>query len=211
MEKSLKNLINKADKQILEKLIINLTDTSNEVLVECLEFLGKKLDLNESEKESVSSYKCMAIWNQIQWKIEEFDDYGGGDEQAYEEVGGKIYEIIDELENKQTVKHIRIDLVEEIFPYIESGNAGLDDELHALVNAACYDEEDFRLLAQKYEKSKNKWNHNRAMRIYRKIGDDDKYLEMRKADLKYGNDYHDLATFYFEKGNQEEAITEFLK
>ena len=44
------------------------------------------------------------------------------------------------------------------------------------------------------------------MKIYRKIGNDNKYLEMRKADLKYGNDYHDLATFYFEKGGTEKAI-----
>jgi hypothetical protein len=32
------------------------------------------------------------------------------------------------------------------------------------------------------------------------------YLALRLTDLKYGNDYHDLATFYWESGERDKAL-----
>jgi hypothetical protein len=45
-----------------------------------------------------------------------------------------------------------------------------------------------------------------SRKIYRKLGDREKYLELRHKKLKYGDDYHDLAPFYWDEGSRKEAI-----
>lgn len=40
------------------------------------------------------------------------------------------------------------------------------------------------------------WPTDHARRIYRKLGDRKKYLELRHKKLAYGMDYHDLASFH---------------
>jgi len=50
------------------------------------------------------------------------------------------------------------------------------------------------------------WKIDNARRIYRRIGDRDKYLELRSGHMEYGADYHDLATFYWEAGEREKAL-----
>jgi tetratricopeptide (TPR) repeat protein len=91
-------------------------------------------------------------------------------------------------------------------PYIESGNAGLDDMLYDVAYAACYDDADLRLLAQAFETMQNEWKIDHARLIYRRLGDREKYLELRKGQMVYGADYHDLATFYWESGEKEKAV-----
>lgn len=41
------------------------------------------------------------------------------------------------------------------------------------------------------------WYTLSARNIYRRIGDRNKYLELRARHMEYGADYHDLATFYW--------------
>jgi tetratricopeptide (TPR) repeat protein len=53
---------------------------------------------------------------------------------------------------------------------------------------------------------KGDWKTTHARRIYRRLGDRDKYLELRTDHMEYGADYHDLATFYWEAGKKEKAL-----
>jgi hypothetical protein len=50
------------------------------------------------------------------------------------------------------------------------------------------------------------WKMSNARHIYRELGDREKYLEHRLRKMVYGLDYHDLATFYWESGEKEEAL-----
>jgi len=45
-----------------------------------------------------------------------------------------------------------------------------------------------------------------ALRIYREIGDHEDYLRLRALKMKYGGDFHDLATFYWERGDKKRAL-----
>ena len=75
-----------------------------------------------------------------------------------------------------------------------------------LFRSACYDDSDLRNLAEAFEAMQGDWQVTNARRIYRRIGDRQKYLELRIDDLVYGSDYHDLATFYWESGEKEKAL-----
>jgi len=59
---------------------------------------------------------------------------------------------------------------------------------------------------QAFEAMDRRWPVDHARRIYRKIGDNEKYLELRAMEMEVGADYHDLATFYWEQQEQEKAI-----
>ena len=66
--------------------------------------------------------------------------------------------------------------------------------------------EDWRVLAAALEAIGREWPTDHARGIYRKLGDREKYLELRHKKLVYGGDYHDLASFYWDEGNREKAI-----
>jgi hypothetical protein len=82
----------------------------------------------------------------------------------------------------------------------------MDDSLYDLAYASCYSDEDWRRLAEALEALNRDWPTDHARRIYRKLGDREKYLELRCKKLVYGGDYHDLASFYWDEGNHEKAI-----
>ncbi|NMW19616.1 MAG: hypothetical protein HKK66_11490, partial [Chlorobiaceae bacterium] len=71
----------------------------------------------------------------------------------------------------------------------------------------CSSDEDWRNLAQMLEAINQDSPTRQAREIYRKLGDRAKYLELRDKKMKYGDDYHDLATFYLDEGNRKEALS----
>jgi hypothetical protein len=50
------------------------------------------------------------------------------------------------------------------------------------------------------------WIVAHARRIYRMLGNREKYLELRYRRMNYGADFHDLATFYWEAGEKKKAL-----
>ncbi len=82
----------------------------------------------------------------------------------------------------------------------------MDDMLYEVAYAACYDDSDLRGLAEAFVAMQDDWKLDHARRIYRRIGDREKYLQLRTGKMEYGGDYHDLATFYWESGEKEKAL-----
>ena len=50
------------------------------------------------------------------------------------------------------------------------------------------------------------WKIDRARRIYRQLGDREKYLELRQRNLTTGTDYFDLADFHWKAGEKQKAM-----
>jgi len=84
--------------------------------------------------------------------------------------------------------------------------AGMDDALYDVAYAACRDDEDLRDLAERFEALGQDWPIDHARRIYRRLGDREKYLRLRLRRMQYGADYQDLATFYWEQGERQQAL-----
>ncbi|MBM3293161.1 MAG: hypothetical protein FJY82_01420 [Candidatus Aminicenantes bacterium] len=82
----------------------------------------------------------------------------------------------------------------------------MDDQLYELAFAACRDAEDRRHFAGRLEDIGSRWALINAMRIYRELNDRDHYLNLRLQDLNYGDDYYDLADFYWKHGEREKAL-----
>jgi len=202
----LEELIQAANPDILGELIKGLASDRPEIRRECFEFLKDHVALAPGEAASSEGEPLFALWLELKPDLSELDEYGGGDYDLADHVADLLYEISEGLQEKKIPCEYRRELLDEVLPYIRSGNAGLDDALYDVAYAACYNEEDLRDLAERFEAIGRDWPLDRARRIYRDIGDHKKYLELRSRRMKYGADYHDLATFYWETGDRDKGI-----
>jgi len=202
----LDDLLSAASPKVLAGLIVRLTSSRPDVRRECLEYLKKHASLSPEQKKRSEGEAVLALWSALVPDLDELDSYGGGDYSVTDHVGELLVQIQEKLSAGRIEGEIRRGLLEEILPFIRTGNAGLDDELYAVAYAACYEAADWRHLAQSFEGMEKEWPADHARRIYRKLGDREKYLELRGKRMVYGADYHDLVTFYWEAGEKEKAI-----
>lgn len=72
--------------------------------------------------------------------------------------------------------------------------------------AACYTDDDWRALAEAFETMGDNWTIDHARRIYRQLGDREKYLELRQRKLITGTDYFDLADYHWKAGEKQKAM-----
>jgi len=70
---------------------------------------------------------------------------------------GLLQEIAQALSRKKIDAGYRQQLTDNVLPYIESGNAGLDDDLYDLAYASCYTDDDWRALAEAFETMGGDW------------------------------------------------------
>lgn len=203
---ALTTLLNAAPAEVLRNLISILVTDRPDIRRECFEFLKEHQLLSGVLKKRADSEIVLSLWDELEPDLNELDTYGGGDYDLEDYVGGLLSEICELLNSNSIDSESRMELLNRILPFIESGNAGMDDMLHEVAHAACYNDSDLMRLAQAFEGMRNQWKINHAREIYRTLGDRDKYLELRTKKLVYGHDYYDLATFYWESGEREKAI-----
>ena len=203
---SLGKIIQASDTVVLRQLVERLASARPDVRRECLEFLQQHAALAPPAKADAEAEAVFALWQELAPDLAELDEYGGGDHDTENYVGELLYELFTKLKKSHLTSDDRRSLLEEVLPYIRSGNAGMDDALYDVAYAACSDKEDWRYLARRLEEFGKDWPLDHARRIYRRIGDRDKFLALRSRRMEYGADYHDLATFYWEEGDREQAL-----
>lgn len=198
-----------ADARTLADLVLDLAAADVSVRRHCLSVLKDKAAVPVAGAEgAVDAAEIMSIWGELEPGLSDLDEYGGGEYDTEDYVA----ELLRQIEEKLNAARMRIDredrweLLHEVLPYISSSNAGLDDALYDVAYAACDDDEDLRTLAAEFEQMGRDWPRDHARRIYRRLGDREKYLELRRDRMQYGADYHDLATFYWDIGDERKAL-----
>jgi hypothetical protein len=203
---SLTELLSAASHKVLSKLIVELATEFPDVRRECFDFLKSQVSVSEALIKRSEGEAVLALWSELAPDLEELEDCGGGDYATSDHVADLLYQVQKRLDSQKVDADSRQEILDVILPFIESGNAGLDDMLYDVAYATCYDDDDLRSLAQDFDAMKGEWKTAHARRIYRRLGDRDKYLELRAQRMEYGADYHDLATFYWDSGEQEKAL-----
>ncbi len=203
---ALAELLEAAPHKVLSKLITELTVMFPDVRRECFDFLKSQSTVSEALVKRSEGEAVLALWSELAPDLDELDMYGGGDYGTEDHVAELLDQIRERLESKEVDADYRRELLDLVLPLIKSGNAGMDDMLDDVAYAACYNDSDLRGLAQAFEAMNKEWRTARARDIYRRLGDRDKYLELRAGRMEYGADYHDLAAFYWESGEKEKAM-----
>ncbi len=202
----LATLLETASKAKLVDLLVRLASTRPAVRHECLDYLNRRAALSPRQKRQSEGEKLLALWAELAPDLDELDAYGGGDYDADFHVSSLLQEIAQMLSRKKIDAGYRQKLLDNALPYIESGNAGLDDDLYDLAYAACYTNDDWRALAEAFETMGDNWTIDHARRIYRQLGDREKYLELRQRKLITGTDYFDLADYHWKAGERQKAM-----
>jgi hypothetical protein len=205
-EDLLVRLVSTAEKDVLGGLVLELASGEAEVRRKCFEYLKKHVVLPEDEQGEAEGETLMALWTELEADLSELDEYGGGAHQTKFHVDTLLYELAQKLQKGNAPRDYRRQLLDEVIPYIKSGNAGMDDELYDVAYATCRDKEDWRNLAACLEATGKEWPQDHARRVYRQIGDHEDYLRLRNLKMKYGGDFYDLTTFYWERGEKKRAI-----
>ncbi len=203
---ALAELLAAAPHKVLSKLIIELTVLFPDVRRECFDFLKSQSTVSKALAKRSEGEAILALWSELAPDLEDLDMYGGGDYGTMDHVADLLDQIRERLDSKEVDADHRRELMDLVLPFMKSGNAGMDDMLDDVAYAACYDDGDLRGLAQTFEAMEKEYKVGQARDIYRRLGDRDKYLELRKSRMVYGSDYHDLATFYWESGEKEKAL-----
>lgn len=177
-----------------------MAGTRPDVRRECLDYLTRHAALSHNQKKQSEGEKLLALWAELAPDLDELDQYGGGDYGVDIHVSSLLQEITQTLSQKKIDAAYRQQLLDNVLPYIESGNAGLDDDLYDVAYAACYTDDDWRALAEAFETMGGAWKLDHARRIYRRLGNREKYLELRQRKLATGTDYYDLADFHWKAG-----------
>lgn len=199
-------LIRSADEKTLRRLILHLANADISIRRRCLDFLRGSMRLPDDEASAAEAESALALWEELEGDLAELDEYGGADDETTDRVSSFLYELAEKLSQRKIPPQCRRKILENVLAYIQSGNAGLDDDLYEVAYASCRDDEDRRHLAERFEALGQDWPLEHARRIYRDLKDREKYLELRLRKMIYGGDYHDLATFYWEQGEREKAL-----
>lgn len=190
----------------LADLLIQLASTRPDVRRECFDYLERHTTLSTSQKQQSEGERLLALWAELAPDLDELDEYGGGNYGLEDHVTSLLYEVEQALSRKKIEATYRHQLLDNVLPYIKSGNAGLDDDLYAVAYATCLSDEDWRALAEAFESMGGGWQCDHARRIYRQLGDRDSYLKLRQRHLVTGTDYYDLVNFHWQSGEKQEAM-----
>ncbi len=187
-------------------LILSLAAHRPDIRRECFDFLKSQVSLSDVLQKRSESEAIIALWDQLAPDLQDLDAYGGGDYDTEDHVAELLDGIRERLESKKVELKWRKEILKRILPYIKSGNSGMTDMLYEVAYATCYDNDDLNRFARLLEAMQTDWEIENARRIYRDLGNRDKYLELRHRRLSFGGDYHDLATFYWDCGEKQKAL-----
>lgn len=202
----LDELIEAATPEALGELIREVASGDAGARAVCIDRLSSQGNVSKALEERSAGEVALALWDELWPDLSELDSYGEYDH----ELGDNVYELLMALEEHVSSEPVppvyRRAIVKKVLPYIEDNNSVLVDSLYDVAYGACRDEADLRWFAEALEGYGGRWEVDHARRIYRQIGDRDKYLELRQSRLTYGMEYYDLATFYWEDGDKEKAL-----
>lgn len=203
---ALDELLSAASPEVLRELIPRLTVFRPDVRRECLDYLKGRVAVSETLAQKSEGEIVLALWSELEPDLDELDSCGGGPRETENDVAELLDQVCEQLKSNKVSTEHRQQVLARVLAFIKSGNSGMDDLLYEVAYAACYDDGDLRRLAEAFEAMKGDWKIANARDIYRRIGDREKYLELRRGRMTYGTDYHDLATFYWESGEKDKAL-----
>lgn len=203
-DKTLKKLIDKYDKKQLIDLVGYIVK-SNEA--------GQQALLDYCQENSTADNHMLIVnkqirqhWNKAAAIIQEFDMYGGGSHSDEEDAYNELEEVVELIENNSTSWEIRKSVLDEMIKFVASDNSGFTDYLVDVAVIMCTNKEENMYLAKYLEKYGNSYYKKMAARIFLNNGEDEKFLESKKANLIYGSDYLELAQYYESHGDKGKAV-----
>lgn len=163
-----------------------------------LDYCHKKNSKNSTTDHTlIAENKIRKHWKKASKIIEKFDMYGGGPESEEEKAYYEL-EAMTEMfeENKEVSWLIKKEILDQMLRYVASDNSGFTDYLMDIALMMCRNKQENIYLADYLMEHASYYYRGIASRLYLENGEEQKFIESKKANLKYGSDYLELASYY---------------
>lgn len=206
-KKTINKLIGAFDKKQLQELITHMVSTSETAEKLLLDFChAKEADVKTDNHALIIENKIRKYWQKAAEIIDEFDCYGGGSECDEDEAYEMLENMAKLLEDNEVSWTLRKEILDELLGFVASDNSGFTDYLMDIAFVMCTSKEENLYLADFLIKKANSYYRGLAAQIYLKNGEEQKFIESKKANLEYGSDYLELAEYYKKHNDEETAL-----
>ncbi len=146
------------------------------------------------------------LWQQARTIISEFNAYGGGPEFQEEEACDNLWKMDEIVQEHDISWESRGSILDEMLEEFNIGNSGFDDILIDVASSFCKSREEKIYFADALAKGNNSYYRDYAAHIYQELGDDEQFLQLKIANLRYGSDYVEIAKYYEKAGNRKKQL-----
>lgn len=206
-KKTIISLLGKFDKKQLQELIVYIVNADESAKELLLDYCQKKAaDVNTDNHTLIIESKMRQYWKKAAQIIEEFDMYGGGPEADEDVAYTALEEMAKLLEDNEVSWIVRKEILDEMLGFVSSDNSGFTDYLMDIAVIMCINRQESIYLADFLIENANSYYRGLAAKIYLENGEEQKFIESKKANLHYGSDYLELAAYYKKHNDMETAL-----
>ena len=205
--KTIKKLIQNYDTAELQEMVLAIVSRNPSAQQALLDYCQKNgKTLKPKDYSTVITNQLKHHWNRASEIIDEFNEYGGGPEEEEEIACDELEKMMEILETEEIPWEPRKEMLEEVLDFVRMDNSGFSDMLTDVADSMCRTKEEKVYLADWLSQGSSSYYGNWASEIYRACGEDRKYLESKKANLNYSQDYLELARYYEKHGDSKQAL-----
>jgi hypothetical protein len=191
-----------ADNESLVALVKMLAKGDIAKCQQSIEFLQQ---YSNNEAQELPFWDPLPTWQELESSVSEMIEDPGHDEEI-EALCDELYDFAATLNQYHLQQTDRTQLLDELMALMDDADYGIDEALIDVADATCDGKIDFADLALRYEQTGKNLLIKNAIQSYRKADDDENYLRLRLTRLNSCADYHDLATFYWDRGERNKAV-----
>lgn len=205
---TIKRLIEKFDKKQLQELVLYIVNKNAFAEETLLDYCHKKdSETRTANHTLIIESKMRKHWNNASKIIGEFDMYGGGPESEEEEAYNELEAMVKVFEENDEVSWlVRKEILDQMLYYVASDNSGFTDYLMDIAFMMCKSKQENIYLADFLIENANSYYRGIASRIYLQNGEEQKFIKSKSANLKYGSDYLELASYYSKHNDKRKAL-----
>ena len=211
-KKIINRLIGDYDKKQLRELIayiVSANELSEDLLLDYCQ--RKESDVKTDNHTLIIENKIKQYWKSAARIIEEFDMYGGGPESDEDDAYGMLENMMKLLEDNEVSWIVRKEILDGMLGFVASDNSGFTDYLTDIAVIMCTNRQEKIYLADFLIENANSYYRGLAAKLYLENGEEQKFVESKKANLQYGSDYLELAAYYKKHDEEETALKTVLE
>ena len=204
---TIKRLIGKFDKKQLQELIFYMVSVNESAGEAVLDYCQKKdLGARTDNHTFIIENKVRQHWNSAAQIIQEFDSYGGGPESDENDAYYELEAMEKLLKDNEVSWIVRKEILDQMLQFVASDNSGFTEYLMDIAVIMCTNKQENLYLADFLIENASSYYRTIASNIYLQNGEEQKFIESKKANLKYGSDYLEMASYYRKRNDEQTAL-----
>ncbi len=201
---TLNNIIGKMGKKELINLINEMIMLNGAAEQTLLNYCEKKS--TEDNRNLIFERQLVQYWNNAYHTIDQANECGGCSERDEDDACYEIEKMTELVKENDLSWNCRKGVLDEMLKQALYDNSGFTDCLMESAYEFCKNDDENEYLADFLKERGDYYFKGIAASIYSELGNDDKFLDIKLANLEYSSDYLQVADYYMRQGEEELAL-----